>query len=214
MKPKPSWRRNICRNTIGGFGEPRGNRSIIITEAGRTRRRAGGGFPSGKRRTRGNDWVIRHDNRQLPGASSIPTVCAGQGQSHGVRMGRRALADSLSRSGCELGGDSRPSSSSGCNPRGGHGPLKAHGKAAHAQKRITPFPSGDHRKMRPGASPPGHRLSRVLGLLEMSDSFFFREYKAQEAGLLAGAGEKITVVTSSRKWMFEIGRKRREEEKS
>src|SRR5208282_2913587 len=93
----------------------------------------------------------------FPGASSISTVCPGQGQSHGVRMGRRALADSLSRSSGELGGNSRPSSSSGGNARRGHG---QESKAAHAQSG-SPLAAGLSQdaaveQARAGAVAPGN----------------------------------------------------------
>ena len=67
----------------------------------------------------------------FPGESASPTVCAGQGQSHGVRMGGRAIRDSLSRQGGGLGGDTRPGSSSGSKTQGGHGqePEDAHSQS-------------------------------------------------------------------------------------
>ena len=40
----------------------------------------------------GNDWVVRHDNRYFQ-VKAQARQCAGQGQSHGVRMGRRAITE-------------------------------------------------------------------------------------------------------------------------
>src|SRR6202030_2759179 len=92
-----------------------------------------------------------------PGESASPELCAGQGQSHSVRMGRRALADSLSRSGGELGGDCRSGSSGGGKKQRGQGQET---KAAHAQSR-SPLAAGVSQdapveQARAGAADPGN----------------------------------------------------------
>src|SRR5580704_11294053 len=63
----------------------------------------GGSFSSGNRASYRQRLGGAARQPIFSGASASPALCAGQGQSHGVRMGRRALTDSLSRSGGELG---------------------------------------------------------------------------------------------------------------
>jgi hypothetical protein len=75
-------------------------------------------------------------------------LCAGQGQSHGVRIRGWAITDTLSRSGRGLGGDSRPSFSGGGKTPGGHGQET---KAARAESG-SPLRQ-DYRKMRPWSKP-------------------------------------------------------------
>jgi len=91
----------------------------------------------------------------LPGESSRPELCAGQGQSHGVRIAEGRLQDSLSPSGDGLGGDSRPGCSSGGKISGGQ---DLRNKNRPRPKRITPWRQ-DYRKM-PWSKPGPRRRCR------------------------------------------------------
>ena len=88
----------------------------------------GGSFSSGKRASDRQRLGGAARQPIFPGASASPALCAGQGQSHGVRMGGWAITDSLSRQGGGMEGDSGPTSS-GRKTNGGHGQET---KAAHA----------------------------------------------------------------------------------
>ena len=105
---------------VSGEGISAGTQSAVSEKPGAARGLsssgpAGGGvggrFSSGNRTSPRQRLGGAARQPIFPSASSSPELCAGQGQSHGVRMGGWAITDSLSRSGGELGGDSRPSSS-------------------------------------------------------------------------------------------------------
>jgi hypothetical protein len=110
----------------------------------------------------------------FPGESSSPAVGAGQGQSHGVRMGGRAITDSLSQSGGGLGGDSGPGSSSGRKTQGDHAQET---KAAYSQSR----------------SPLAAPLEQTRDTASVVDpcNVRLREHrKCREVGIFAGDGER------------------------